>query len=197
MEPTRRFKPLWRWEALLFAVVLVAAMAASLVVRPEWPVIGPVVSIALLVVAVAAALALVVPLLRRSGRDSENSRHSIEGLAPVPFPGLDDVSADSEQLSVRVVESERRQTAIEAAVAKSRTVRAVLTPDASRWLGRELRVAVDLVDDAGVAHRAGFVPRDLDARVDRVLRMLEPGSVAEVPVSVTGRARPFTVDVRL
>ncbi|MFB2555903.1 hypothetical protein [Herbiconiux liangxiaofengii] len=192
MNPTRRFKPFWRWEALLFAVVLVAAMAASLVARPEWPVAGPIVSVLLLAVAIAAALALIVPLLRRTGRDSENSRHDLGGDQVVPFPGLRD-----EPTRVRVVESERRQTSIEAAVALSREVRAVLTPDASRWLGRELRVAVDLVDDRGGVHRAGFVPHDLDAQVDALLKQLPAGQVAEVTVTVVGRARPFTVDLQL
>jgi hypothetical protein len=193
MEARRRFKPLWRWEALLFAVVLVAAMAASLVARPSLPVVGPIASVLLLAIAVAAALALIVPLLRKKGHDSENSLHDVAGVELVPFPGLGEVP-----VTTRVVESERRQTAIEAALAKSRTVRAVLTPDASRWLGRELRVAVDLVDDAGAAHRVGFVPRDVDARVDAVLRgVAASGRAATVPVTVVGTDRPRRVEIVL
>jgi uncharacterized membrane protein YhaH (DUF805 family) len=193
MDARLRRKPLWRWELFLFAVVLVAAMAASLALRPDWPIIGPVISIVLLVVAVAAALALMVPLLRRTGRDSENSRHGVDGVELVPLAPLWSVPT-----TVRVVESERRQTSIEAAVAKSGTVRAVLTPDASRWLGRELRVAVDLVDDDGGVHRAGFVPRDLDARVDDAVRpLVQRGAAPLVPVTVTASGRPFTVEIRL
>lgn len=193
MDARRRFKPLWRWEALLFAVVLVAAMAASLVARPSLPVVGPIASVLLLAIAVTAALALIVPLLRKKGHDSENSRHDLSGVDLVPFPGLGEVP-----VTTRVAESERRQTAIEAAVAKSRTVRAVLTPDASRWLGRELRVAVDLVDDAGAAHRVGFVPRDVDARVDAVLRTVAvSGGAATVPVTVVGAERPRRVEIVL
>ncbi|MCS5715003.1 hypothetical protein NVV95_10615 [Herbiconiux sp. CPCC 205716] len=193
MQTRRRFKPLWRWEALLFAVVLVAAMAASLVARPELPVLGPIASVLLLAIAVAAALALIVPLLRRKGHDSENSRHDLSGVDLVPFPGLGEVP-----VSTRVVESERRQTAIEAAVAKSRTVRAVLTDDASRWLGRELRVAVDLLDDAGGVHRVGFVPREVDERVHRMLGEL-PGErvAATVPVTVTGAERARRLEILL
>ncbi|NQX33918.1 hypothetical protein [Herbiconiux sp. VKM Ac-2851] len=194
MEARRRFKPLWRWEALLFAVVLVAAMAASLVARPSLPVVGPIASVLLLAIAVAAALALIVPLLRKKGHDSENSRHDLGGVELVPFPGLGEVP-----VTTRVVESERRQTAIEAALAKSRAVQAVLTPDASRWLGRELRVAVDLVDDAGAAHRVGFVPRDVDARVDEALRTVtaDSGRAATVPVTVVGAERPRRVEIVL
>jgi hypothetical protein len=190
MNAKRKWKPIWRWEAFLFAMVLILAMAASLVSRAEWPVAGPILAIALLVLAIVLAVLLVLPLFLPSGRDSENTRKSLEGVELVPVEATK---------TVRVVESERRQTSIDAARAKSTNgVTAVLTPDASRWLGRELRVAVDLIGGDGALHRAGFVPRELDAELDTELQPLAKRRAAlVVPVAINGDSRPFTVDIGL
>ncbi len=192
MNHARRWKPFWRWEAFLFAMVLVLAMAASFVVRVDWPVVGAVLGIVLLVAAVTLAALLVVPILLVKGRDSENTRKTLEGVELVE-PTAENVR------TLRVVESERRQSSIEAARAKSREpFRAVLTPDASRWLGRQLRVAVDLLGDDGSIYRAGFVPPEVDAELDARLRPYTRSKRAVVvPAAVIGSARPFRVEFRL
>lgn len=75
---------------------------------------------------------------------------------------------------------------------------AVLTPDASRWLGRELRVAVDLIGGDGQIYRAGFVPREVDLELGAGLRALATRRTAVVvPVTINGSRRPFTVDFGL
>jgi hypothetical protein len=197
MNPTRRFKPFWRWEVFLLAMVLVLAMAASIVTRPDWPVVGPVLSIVLLVLAVLCALALVVPLLRPKGRDSEGTLRSLDGVELVPFESLA-VQGGSPVPArrLRVVETERRATSIDAAEAKSRALRAVLTPDASRFLGRELRVAVDLVGDDGTVYRAGFVPPDVDTQLNAVLQPLRAAKQAAlVPVTISGTPGRRVVEI--
>ncbi|MGD8167103.1 hypothetical protein ACEXOS_007740 [Herbiconiux sp. P16] len=190
MNLTRRWKPFWRWEAFLFAMVLVLAIAANFVTRANWPVAGPILAIVLLVLAVAIAVLLVLPLFRRNGRDSENTRKSLEGVE------LLEVEPTK---TLRVVESERRQNAIDAAHAKTTgPLTAVLTPDASRWLGRELRVAVDLIGGDGQIYRAGFVPPEVDPELSAELRTLAARRAAVVvPVTINGSGRPFTVDFGL
>ena len=190
MNFTRRWKPFWRWEAFLFAMVLVLAIGANFVSRADWPVVGPILGIALLVLAVVIAVLLILPLFLRNGRDSENTRKSLEGVELVEIEPTK---------TLRVVETERRQNAIDAARAKSHgPVTAVLTPDASRWLGRELRVAVDLIGDDGQIYRAGFVPRDVDLDLGAELRPLAARRAAVVvPVTIGGASRPFTVDFGL
>ncbi|SDZ01106.1 hypothetical protein [Herbiconiux ginsengi] len=190
MNLTRRWKPFWRWEAFLFAMVLVLAIAASFVTRADWPVVGPILGIVLLVLAVVIAVLLLLPLFHRNGRDSENTRKSLEGVE------LLEVEPEK---TLRVVESDRRQNAIDAARAKTTgPLSAVLTPDASRWLGRELRVAVDLIAGDGQIYRAGFVPREVDIELGTELRALAARRAAiVVPVTITGSGRPFTVDFGL
>lgn len=190
MPRIRRLKPLWRWEAFLFVLVLVLAMAASLVARVEWGIAGAVLAIALLVVAVAAAALLVVPLFLPRGRDSENTRKTLAGVDLVPIEPA---------RTVRVLESERRQTGIEAARAKSAGQPVgVLTPDASRWLGRRLHIAVDLLADDGRIYRAGFLPPELDPVLVPLLHELGArGEAASVAVTVVGERRPFRVEVKL
>ncbi len=197
MDHARKWKPLWRWEVFLFAVVLVLAMAASVVSRVDWPVGGPILTIGLLVLALAAAAALVVPLVLSTGRDSENTRTTLAGIELVPFE-------QTPSRSIRVLESERRQTAIGAARAKSADdeLVAVLTPDASRWLGRRLRVAVDLIAGDGTIHRAGFVPPELDADLDaRLQPLVRDRKAATVPARIVDaggeRAKPLRVEIRL
>ncbi|MDO9396984.1 MAG: hypothetical protein Q7T71_10600, partial [Herbiconiux sp.] len=116
----------------------------------------------------------------------------LEGVALVPLP-------ESGDRRIRLEETHRRQTAIEAAVAKTHGgLRAVLTPDASRWLGRELRVGVELVDDGGAIHRVGFLPREVGVEVEPRLRALESaGQAATLPAVVPDVHRPFTVELRL
>jgi hypothetical protein len=196
MHPSPRRKLLWRWEVFLFAVVLLLAIVSGFLVRADWGIGGGIAVVALLAVAIVAAGLLVVPLLRPNGRDSENTRRSVEGVELVPLDGQDD-DAGADARSVRVLQSERRQTAIEAARAKSAAEpRGVLTPDASRWLGRRLQVAVDLVADDGAVYRAGFLPPEIDAGVDALVRPLAArGAAAVVPVRVVGAERPFRVEV--
>ncbi|WP_382305903.1 hypothetical protein [Herbiconiux sp. UC225_62] len=190
MNLTRRWKPFWRWEAFLFAMVLALAIAANFVTCADWPVVGPILAVVLLMLAVVIAVLLVLPLFRRNGRDSENTRKSLEGVELLEIEPT---------TTLRVAESERRQNAIDAAAAKtSGPMTAVLTPDASRWLGRELRVAVDLIGGDGQIYRAGFVPREVDLELGAGLRALATRRTAVVvPVTINGSRRPFTVDFGL
>lgn len=191
MHPSPRRKPLWRWEVFLFGVVLLLAIVSGFLVRADWGLGGAIAVVVLLAVALVAAGLLIVPLLRPNGRDSENTRRSIEGVELAPL------GDGSDARTVRVLRSERRQSAIEAARAKSAgEPRGVLTPDASRWLGRRLQVAVDLVADDGAVYRAGFLPPEIDSRVDELLRPLTArGAAAVVPVQVVGAERPFRVEI--
>jgi membrane protein implicated in regulation of membrane protease activity len=185
LDAPRKFKPLWRWELLLFALVLLLAIAANVVIRAAWPVVSAVLTVLLLVVAVGLAALLIVPLFRARGRDSENTLRTVEGAELVAAQPVGE-----QRMRVPLEGGERRQTAIEAARATSRgTPTAVLTPDASRWLGRELRVAVDLVADDGRVYRAGFVPRDLGAALDPQLHELRSsGRIATVPIAFESAA---------
>ena len=103
MNEPRKHKPLWRWEALLFALVLLFAIVAGVLPRTQEFGVVTVVSLVLLVVAIALAVLLVLPLLRRTGRDSENTRKTIEGVDLVPLP---------EGSTFRVEESRTRQGAV-------------------------------------------------------------------------------------
>lgn len=189
MDHARKWKPLWRWEAFLFALVLVLAMAASLVSRIGG-VLGAVLSIVLLVLAIVAALLLIVPLLRPRGRDSENTRKTLEGLELVEVAPVH---------TVRVLESERRQSSIEAARAKTTgEPTAILTPDASRWLGLRLRIAVDLRAGDGRLYRAGFLPPELEPAWNaRLLPLASEHAAAEIQARIVGAERPFRVEVLL
>jgi hypothetical protein len=193
MSSSPRRKPLWRWEAFLFGVVLVLAVVGSVLARAPWGVAGAVLTFVLLVVAVAAAVLLVLPLLRRGGRDSENSRRAVDRAAVQELP------AAGERMTVPVLETKRRQLGIEAARNRSAgEPLAVLTPDASRWLGRRLRVAVDLVADDGTVYRAGFVPPEIDAALDALVRpATAEGRIVEVPVRILGDQPPFRVEIRV
>ncbi|MCS5733925.1 hypothetical protein [Herbiconiux daphne] len=227
MNEKRKWKPIWRWETFQLAMVLLLAIVANVVTRADWPVVGPVLAIVLLVLAVGFALLLIVPLFLPSGRDSENSRRSLDGVALVPAAdagrgpddtGTDDTGTDrtstgtgrtttndvtndtpTAEVLVPVDETRRHQTSIDAAQAKTvGGLTAVLTPDASRWLGRELRVAVDLVAGDGRLYRAGFLPRDFGAALDPELqRLAKQRAAVQAPVTVEGAAPRFTVKIAL
>ncbi len=190
MTGRRRRKPLWRSELFLLALVLVLAMVAGLVSRSDLGVAGPILSGLLLALALAAAVLLVVPLVRRGRPDAESARVSVAGIDLVDLPP---------ELRVPVDETRRRQTSLDAALARSSgELSAVLTPDATRWLGRELRVAVDLIADDGEVHRVGFLPRDVDAQWSERLRGLAAhGAVARVRAVARTTTRPYAVDVYL
>jgi hypothetical protein len=111
MHPSPRRKPLWRWEVFLFAVVLLLAIVSGFLVRADWGLGGAIAVVALLVVAVAAAGFLIVPLLRPNGRDSENTLRTVEGVELVALVALDgpdagpDADADAQPRTVRVLQS--------------------------------------------------------------------------------------------
>jgi membrane protein implicated in regulation of membrane protease activity len=191
MSERRRRKPLWRSEVFLLVVVLVLAVVAGFVSRQDLgPVLGPVLSGILLALAVVAAVLLVVPMFRRGRPDAESAYATLAGLDVVDLP---------DEVRVTVDDSRRRQTSLDAALARSGTeLRAVLTPAATRWLGRELRVAVDLVADDGALHRVGFLPRDVDELwSERLDALAAHGAVARVRAVPRTTTRPYSVDVYL
>ncbi|ARJ05547.1 hypothetical protein DVJ78_10790 [Humibacter sp. BT305] len=190
MTDRRRRKPLWRSELFLLALVLLLAIVAGLVSRTELGVVGVVLSGALLVLALVAAALLVVPLVRRGRPDAESARVTVAGVDLVDLPA---------ELRVPVDDTRHRQTSLDAALARSGAdLSAVLTPDATRWLGRELRVAVDLIAGDGEIHRVGFLPRDVDAQWSERLRELAAhGAVARVRAVARTTTRPYAVDVFL
>lgn len=190
MTDRRRRKPLWRSELFLLGLVLLLAIVAGLVSRTDLGVAGAVLSGALLVLALVAAALLVVPLVRRGRPDAESARVTIAGIDLVDLPA---------ELRVPVEDTRYRQTSLDAALARADTeLSAILTPDATRWLGRELRVAVDLIAADGEVHRVGFLPRDVDAQWSEPLRGLAAhGAVARVRAAARTTTRPYSVDVFL
>lgn len=185
-----RKRPLWRWDpALLVGMVLLTLIVLAFQ-RLDVPVLTPIaLAVCFLLLAGIAAIFLQSALRR-------GSVHPAEGI-------LDDTSAVTLRAvtaveRVPVEETARFQNSIDAAQARGgASLQAVLTPNASRLLRRELRTAVDLM--VGTAtHRAGYLPRSSDALVaERLAELSTRREYVTVPAEVMGTRRPFTVKVGL
>ncbi|MCU1475590.1 MAG: hypothetical protein JWQ64_283 [Subtercola sp.] len=184
----RKKLPLWRWDPFLLGVVLVASLVGGIFERLDVPVLSVVALAVLLTVAAAAAVLLVLPLfVRAMRRDGEGTLTLGPGVTLTPAE-TDDV--------LPVVDGNRYQGSIEAAIAHGTSpFTAVLVPRATAWLGRDYRVAVDLLIGQRV-YRAGYLPREIDQRVDAALAPLaESGHYVTVPASILNQKRPYSLRV--
>jgi hypothetical protein len=184
----RKKLPLWRWDPFLLGVVLVASLVGGIFERLDVPVLSVVALAVLLTVAAAAAVLLVLPLfVRAMRRDGEGTLTLGPGVTLTPAE-TDDV--------LPVVDGNRYQGSIEAAIAHGTSpFAAVLVPRATAWLGRDYRVAVDLLIGQRV-YRAGYLPREIDQRVDAALAPLaKSGHYVTVPASILNQKRPYSLRV--
>ncbi|CAD5999816.1 hypothetical protein [Agreia sp. COWG] len=198
--PDRRKLPLLRWEPFFLAVILLAALAASLTLRAGT--VGAIVGVLAAVVAVPAVIQLVRLGLREGeGRNSARRLVSIDGF---------EVTVPATSGRVLLDETKTRQDSIDLALgwSKDASAVAVLWPEATRWLGRELRTEVYLIN-GGRPCRAGFLPRAVDEAVSPgLVELRERGMLVSVAAVVIGNgrradpdrpftrlARPFTVEI--
>jgi hypothetical protein len=110
-------------------------------------------------------------------------------------PGVTLSPAETDNV-LPVVDGNRHQGSIEAAAAHDTSpFTAVLVPRATAWLGRDYRVAVDLLIGTRV-YRAGYLPREIDQQVDAALAPLaESGQYVTVPASILNQKRPYRLRV--
>ncbi|MCU1480222.1 MAG: hypothetical protein JWQ19_1008 [Subtercola sp.] len=189
---TKRLKlPLWRWDPFLLGVLIVASLIGTVFERLDAPVLSPIGLAVVLTIGAAAAVLIVLPLFVRAlRRDGEGT------LSIGPETTLEAITATDSDTVLPVVDGKRYQGSVEAAVAHGDApFTAVLVPRATAWLGRDYRVAVDLLV-GGKLYRAGFLPREIDQRVDAVLAPLALASqYVTVPASILNPQKPFTVRV--
>ncbi|WP_022901707.1 hypothetical protein [Humibacter albus] len=185
-------KPLWRWEPGPYLLLLLLLLATGTVKPERWPVLFDV----LLVVTIAVAAGVIVLLVvqARSGPrnpDSFGVLRDLDGLRLLPV-------APSDAPPTPVIGTQQHQSAIDSTRARAGgTPTAVLVPDATRWLGLRLRVAVHLVAVDRVYH-VGFLPERAVARYNDGLRApASRGEYVAVPARVNGETRPFRVELDL
>ncbi|GGF24806.1 hypothetical protein [Subtercola lobariae] len=186
---TKRKKlPLWRWDPFLLGVVLVVSLIGALFEQLDAPVLSAVALTVLLTIGAVAAVLLVLPLfVRTMRRDGEGSFALSPDVTLTPAE-TDDV--------LPVVDGNRHQGSIEAAIAHGDSpFTAVLVPRSTAWLARDYRVAVDLLA-GGRVYRAGYLPREIDQRVDAALAPLaQSGHYVTVPASILNQKRPYQLRV--
>lgn len=191
--PIPRRKPFWRWAPLPYLVLILLMLATGTMqdarLRPAFDV--------LFWVTLAAAIAVAVWFLAGVVRgprnpDASGMLRSLDGLVLLE-------AAPSDAHPVAVVETRRRQHAIDAALAfgDART-RAILVPHASSWWGLRYRTAVHLVAGERVWH-AGELHHGASERWDAPLEALRVrrGAFVTVPAVIEDAARPFAVDLDL
>jgi hypothetical protein len=191
MNHARLKMPLMKWLPFLGLIVFGLSGLAYVALAVRIPVLSQAIGVGALVVAAFVVVVKFNPFTSRARQgDSEGSLR------------LADVAAFENMAGpfrrIQVVETARRQFAIDAAWALGgSSLEAVLTPRATRMMGREYRVAVDLVAN-GRVYRAGFLPASIDVELDA---LLEPfavkGHYFKVPVRVLGTERPYLVNVEL
>ncbi|GAB3807836.1 hypothetical protein GCM10028798_33000 [Humibacter antri] len=159
-------KPLWRWDPAPYVLLLIL-----LIVTSSIPPLGaPVLYWALVAITALVALVLVVLLVAQLARgrrnpDAAGILSSLDGLELVRL-------AASAAPATPVVETRRHQGALESVLARvGENPEAVLVPDATRWLGLRIRIAVHLVA-GGRVHHVGFLPDRSTQRYNAGLRAL-------------------------
>jgi hypothetical protein len=164
MKSTR--KPLWRWDPAPYVLLLILLIVTSSIPPRSAPVLYWVLVVITAVVALILLVLLVVQLNRgRRNPDAAGILSSLDGLELVP---LDPSSAPA----TPVMETRRHQGALESVLARTGpNPDAVLVPDATRWLGVRIRIAVHLIADDRVYH-VGFLPERATTRYNAGLRAL-------------------------
>jgi hypothetical protein len=187
-----RRKPLWRWEPLWYIVLFALVFATS-----AFQVTGPsavfvIVLIVTVVVAVAILVSIVVGTARgRRNPDASGNLSSVDGLHLIQ-------TAPTDAPPVAVADTKRHQSAIDAAAAFGGSqLSAVIVPGSTRWMGIRYRVSVQLVADERV-FLAGYLPVESDAHWNDLLQPLRSrGAYLQVPATVLGTRRPYSVELDL
>ncbi len=182
--------PLWRWEPAPYLLALVLVVITS-AIRPDTAPVAYWIAFGLTIAAIALLVASIVASARRRSRlPGAGVLRSLEGMEPVEV-------APSGGLPTPVTGTHRHQSAIEAASSWGRDVAALLIPDATRWLGMRIRVAVHLVADGHVYH-VGFLPDEATARYNGPLAQLaRDGRFVIVPAERRRGARSVSVTLDL
>lgn len=192
MAMRRRRKPLLRWEPTPYIATFLFLCAGSIALSLTSGVWQTIV----FVLCCAGALAVLVTLVVRRPRtlpnpNGDGALHTLDGL--------DLVEAQAGGKATRVRDTHRYQAAL-ASIGQygDSNARAVLVPGATRWLGRELRVGIEIADSNGRAARVGFLSREHDERwLDLLAPLRDRGMYVVVPARIVGRERPFTLDIDL
>ena len=185
-------KPLWRWEPGPYLLVLILIVITS-AIRPDVFPVAYWIAFGITVVGCAGLIVLIVVSFAHRSRnpDAAGILRSLDGIELVPVPG-------SEVPPTPVLSTRRHQQAIEAALSWTGSASvAVLVPDATRWLGRRIRIAVHLVAEDRPYH-AGFLPDLATVRYNDLLRaQAGVGRYAAVVCRVSGPAGRRRLDVAL
>ncbi|MGA0568686.1 hypothetical protein ACO2Q7_15255 [Rathayibacter sp. KR2-224] len=191
MTGTQR-KPLWRWEPAPYLLLILLLIATASVPPGQLPILYWTLVVITAIVAVILVALLVVQLGR--GPRNPDASGMLSGLGGIELKALPTTAAPS----TPVVGTTRHQGAIESARARAGTSpSAVLVPDATRWLGLRIRIAVHLVASERV-HHVGFLPERATERYNERLRALAAERrFVSVPATIKGEASPYAIDVDL
>lgn len=191
MDRTPR-KPLWRWEPAPYLLLVLLVLATGSV-RPT---VLPVAYWILLAVTVVAAAVLVTGFVLRIARgprnpDAAGILTSLDGIQLVPLK-------PSDAPPTPVIGTQRHQEALYTVHARAGSSPvAVLAPDATRWLGLRIRIAVHLVA-ADRVHHVGFLSDIATSRFNGGLRTLAAGRrFVSATAKVIGDDRPFALQLDL
>lgn len=191
MNYARLRMPLLKWLPFLAMIVFALSGVAYLALAVRIPVLSQVVAISCLVAALFVVVTRFNPFTKQARRgDTEG------GLVLADVVAYESMAGPFRR--IQVVETARRQFGIDAAAAfAGESLQAALTPRATRMLGREYRVAVDLIAN-GRVYRAGFLPASIDRDLDAFLEpFARNGHYFKVPVTVLGTEKPYLVNVEL
>jgi hypothetical protein len=185
-------KPLWRWEPGPYLLLILLLISTASIPPRRLPVLYTVLFVLTAIVAVVLLVLLVRQGLRgRRNPDPAGILTSLDGLELVPLGATDAPITP-------VADTARHQAALEnVRVRAGSSPVAVLVPDATRWLGLRIRIAVHLVAGDRVYH-VGFLPDRATERYNEGLRALAARrAYVSAPSSITGTAPRYGLDVDL
>lgn len=170
--------------------MIVLSLVVLIAQRSDLPLVTPVVQVVGLVLLVGIAALYVYWLTRRGPvRPRDGVLDDVSTVTMVPMTTDRLVTVDG---------TARHQNAIDAAQAKGGSdLTAVLTPNVTRFGGRELHTAVDLVVGSRT-YRAGFIPRQTNDTIGATLAQWSlEGRYATVQAYVRGTRPSYRVDIGL
>jgi hypothetical protein len=185
-------KPLWRWEPGPYLLLILLLIATASIPPRRLPVLYTVLFVLTAIVAVVLLVLLVRQGLRgRRNPDPAGILTSLDGLELVPLGATDAPITP-------VADTARHQAALESVrVRAGASPVAVLVPDATRWLGLRIRIAVHLVAGDRVYH-VGFLPDRATERYNEGLRALAARrAYVSARSTITGAAARYGLDVDL